>query len=114
MAKAKKEIKEQPVEQVCWASADKLRKNMDTAEYKHIVLELIFLKYISNNFYELSHKLEADEGDYVGADSNDPYEYRAENNISSVWLQMMGIDNSHKTLQFQVENTHISWQINWR
>jgi type I restriction enzyme M protein len=53
MAEAKKEVKEQPVEQVLWAAADKLRKNMDAAEYKHIVLGLIFLKYISDNFYEL-------------------------------------------------------------
>jgi type I restriction enzyme M protein len=44
MAKAKKEVKEQPVEQVLWAAADKLRKNMDAAEYKHIVLGLIFLQ----------------------------------------------------------------------
>jgi type I restriction enzyme M protein len=79
MAKAKKEVKAQPVEQVLWASADKLRKNMDAAEYKHIVLGLIFLKYISDNFYELYHKLEAGEGDYAGANPNDPYEYRAEN-----------------------------------
>ena len=79
MAKAKKEVKEQPVEQVLWAAADKLRKNMDAAEYKHIVLGLIFLKYISDNFYELYKKLEVGEGDYAGADPNDPYEYRAEN-----------------------------------
>jgi len=62
MARVKKEITTQPVEQVLWASADKLRKNMDAAEYKHIVLGLIFLKYISDNFYELYHKLEAGEG----------------------------------------------------
>ena len=43
MAKVKKEAKEQSVEQVLWSSADKLRKNMDAAEYKHIVLGLIFL-----------------------------------------------------------------------
>lgn len=79
MARAKKDAKDQPVEQVLWAAADKLRKNMDAAEYKHIVLGLIFLKYISDNFYELYHKLEAGEGDYAGADPNDPYEYRAEN-----------------------------------
>jgi hypothetical protein len=65
MARAKKGTKEQPVEQVLWASADKLRKNMDAAEYKHIVLGLIFLKYISDNFYELYHKLESGEGDYA-------------------------------------------------
>ena len=43
MARAKKETAPQPIEQVLWASADKLRKNMDAAEYKHIVLGLIFL-----------------------------------------------------------------------
>ena len=37
MARAKKEVKEQRIEQVLWASADKLRKNMDAAEYKHSV-----------------------------------------------------------------------------
>lgn len=79
MAKAGNTTNNQPVEQVLWAAADKLRKNMDAAEYKHIVLGLIFLKYISDNFYELYHKLEAGEGDYAGADPDDPYEYRAEN-----------------------------------
>ena len=69
----------QPIEQALWASADKLRKNMDAAEYKHIVLGLIFLKYISDNFYELYRKLEAGEGDYAGSKPDDPYEYRAEN-----------------------------------
>jgi type I restriction enzyme M protein len=79
MPKTKKVQKEQPVEQVLWASADKLRKNMDAAEYKHIVLGLIFLKYISDNFYELYSKLKDGEGDYAGANPDDPYEYRAEN-----------------------------------
>lgn len=79
MAKTKKETKEQPVEQVLWASADKLRKNMDAAEYKHIVLGLIFLKYISDNFNELFIKLKEGKGEYEGADPDDPNEYRAEN-----------------------------------
>ncbi len=79
MVKAKKETKEQPVEQVLWASADKLRKNMDAAEYKHIVLGLIFLKYISDNFNELYIKLKEGKGEYEGADPDDPNEYRAEN-----------------------------------
>ncbi len=33
-----------------WASADKLRNNMDASEYKHVVLGLIFLKYVSDTF----------------------------------------------------------------
>ncbi len=79
MAKVKRVTSDQPIEQVLWSAADKLRKNMDAAEYKHIVLGLIFLKYISDNFYELYRKLEVGEGDYAGADPDDPYEYRAEN-----------------------------------
>jgi len=79
MARAKKEIKDQPIEQVLWASADKLRKNMDAAEYKHVVLGLIFLKYISDSFYELYNKLKEGKGDYEGANPDDPYEYRAGN-----------------------------------
>ena len=60
-------------------AADKLRKNIDAAEYKHIVLGLIFLKYISDSFEELHAKLEKGEGQYDGADPEDQDEYRAEN-----------------------------------
>jgi len=60
-----------------WQTADKLRNNMDAAEYKHVVLGLIFLKYISDAFDELHKKLTADVAN--GADPEDPDEYRAEN-----------------------------------
>jgi type I restriction-modification system DNA methylase subunit len=40
-----------------WAAADKLRGHMDAAEYKHVVLGLIFLKYISDAFEEHQNKL---------------------------------------------------------
>ena len=51
-------------EQELWAAADKLRNNMDAAEYKHVVLGLIFLKYISDSFEELYENLRNDpEGD---------------------------------------------------
>ena len=41
-----------------WATADKLRSNMDAAEYKHLVLGLVFLKYISDSFTEQRGELE--------------------------------------------------------
>jgi type I restriction enzyme M protein len=62
-----------------WLTADKLRNNMDAAEYKHVVLGLIFLKYISDAFEEHRAKLLAGQGDYVGANAEDPDEYKAEN-----------------------------------
>jgi type I restriction enzyme M protein len=62
-----------------WLAADKLRSNMDAAEYKHVVLGLIFLKYISDSFEEHHAKLMSGEGEYGGANPEDPDEYRAEN-----------------------------------
>ena len=62
-----------------WLTADKLRNNMDAAEYKHVVLGLIFLKYISDSFEEHRAKLLAGVGDYEGANPEDPDEYKAEN-----------------------------------
>jgi len=64
-------------EATLWASADKLRNNMDAAEYKHVVLGLIFLKYISDAFEERYAQLlqEKDQG----ADPEDSDEYLSEN-----------------------------------
>ncbi|PKR80957.1 DNA methyltransferase [Brumimicrobium salinarum] len=62
-------------EKKLFKAADKLRKNIDAAEYKHVVLGLIFLKYISESFTELYHKLEEDEW----SDPEDRDEYIAEN-----------------------------------
>ncbi len=58
-----------------WQMADALRGSMDAAEYKHVVLGLIFLKYISDAFEEQHAKLEAEKAS--GADPEDPDEYRA-------------------------------------
>jgi type I restriction enzyme M protein len=57
-----------------WAAADTLRGSMDAAEYKHVVLGLIFLKYISDAFEEQHAKLEAEQAQ--GANPEDPDEYR--------------------------------------
>jgi len=58
-----------------WQAADKLRNNMDAAEYKHVVLGLVFLKYISDAFKEIYERLKNE----AGADPEDSDEYRAEN-----------------------------------
>jgi type I restriction enzyme M protein len=59
-----------------WQMADALRGSMDAAEYKHVVLGLIFLKYISDAFEEQHAKLVAEKS--KGADPEDPDEYRAQ------------------------------------
>jgi len=66
-------------EKTLFKAADKLRKNMDAAEYKHIVLGLIFLKYISDSFEELYIQIKEGKGDFAGANPEDADEYRAEN-----------------------------------
>ena len=60
-----------------WQAADKLRNNMDAAEYKHVVLGLIFLKFISDAFEEKHQALLVEVSQ--GADPEDPDEYRADN-----------------------------------
>ena len=76
MAK-KKEVIEEPLEKRLWKAADKLRKNIDAAEYKHVVLGLIFLRYISVSFERLYAELMRQQAD--GADPEDREEYLAEN-----------------------------------
>ena len=58
-----------------WQMADALRGSMDAAEYKHVVLGLIFLKYISDAFEERHACLEGERAN--GANPEDPDEYRA-------------------------------------
>jgi type I restriction enzyme M protein len=62
-------------EEKLWQAADALRANMDAAEYKHVVLGLVFLKYVSDAFEEQHARLVAEKA--TGADPEDPDEYRA-------------------------------------
>lgn len=59
------------LEKKLWKAADKLRSNMDAAEYKHVVLGLIFLKYISDSFKEKHEELQHEE--YAVAEDRDEY-----------------------------------------
>ena len=63
------------LEKQLWKAADKLRNNMDAAEYKHVVLGLIFLKYISDKFQKVYDEISSEEY----ADPEDPAEYEAKN-----------------------------------
>jgi type I restriction enzyme M protein len=63
------------IKKTLWATADKLRANMDAAEYKHLVLGLIFVKYISDTFAarraELARRFADEADDYFLHDSDD-------------------------------------------
>ena len=67
------------IEKRLWSAANKLRKNIDVAEYKRIALGLIFLKYISDSFEALYNKLQEGKGKYKGVAPEDRDEYKAEN-----------------------------------
>jgi type I restriction enzyme M protein len=92
MAKKVKAEQEEPLEKKLWKAADKLRKNMDAAEYKHVVLGLIFLKYISDAFEEQYQKLVSQISE--GADPEDKNEYTADKVFyvppSSRWKWIQG------------------------
>ena len=60
MAKQKKETKEKAIEVTLWEAANKLRGSVEPAEYKHVVLSLIFLKFASDKFEEHRAKLIAE------------------------------------------------------
>ncbi len=64
----------QTLEARLWAAADALRNKMDAAEYKHVVLGLIFLKYISDAFEELHARLVAEADKGADPESKDEYE----------------------------------------
>ena len=57
---AKKELKEKAIEVTLWDAANKLRGSVEPAEYKHVVLGLIFLKFASDKFEERRKELLAD------------------------------------------------------
>lgn len=73
-----------------WTTADKLRGNVDAAEYKHVVLGLIFLKYISDAFDEVYQRLQGEQY----ANPEDPEEYAAQNSFwvpeEARWLKLQG------------------------
>ncbi|MDB5008519.1 MAG: type restriction-modification system methyltransferase subunit [Mucilaginibacter sp.] len=77
MAKTNKQ-EDKPLEQLLFFTADKLRKNIDAAEYKSYVLGLLFLKYVSDAFEVLHQKILKKEGEYAYDDPEDKLVYSAE------------------------------------
>lgn len=99
MAASKKQATSSTVgfEQQLWAAADKMRGHMDPAEYKHVALGLIFLKYISDTFEE-KHTLLSKE---AGANPEDRDEYLADNVF---WVPK---EARWKHIQSQAKTPHI-------
>ncbi len=76
MAQTRFNSSNQFLEKTLWEAADKMRSNMDAAEYKHVVLGLIFLKYISDSFLELHSKLQNDPEGLSDPEDVDEYKMR--------------------------------------
>ena len=79
-----------------WQMADALHGSMDAAEYQHVCLGLLFLKYISDAFEEMHAALLAEKAQ--GADPEDPDEYRAQSIFwvppEARWPHIRGIDSA--------------------
>lgn len=86
MAKKTKEVIKKTIEQTLWDSANELRGNLDAAEYKSVVLGLVFLKYI-NDCFKVKHDELVAEGDGF---EEDPDEYIGDN-IFLFRLMLVGI-----------------------
>lgn len=71
-----------------WEAGDALRGSMDAAEYKHVVLDAIFLRYISDSFEELHARLESERSQ--GVDPEDPDAYRALNVLCGFHPKLAG------------------------
>ena len=93
------------MERTLWAAADKLRGSMDAAEYKHVVLGLIFLKYVSDAFLEVRAQLEDEIEE--GADPDDEDEYR--------WRSVFWVPPPARwdVLAAQARQSHIGSIIDW-
>lgn len=92
------------IKKTLWATADKLRANMDAAEYKHLVLGLIFVKYISDTFAarraELTARLANPADEYYFGEAS-PEELAAEledrdyyKEVNAFWVPEAGFGSS--------------------
>jgi len=68
-----------------WLAADKMRNNMDAAEYKHVVLGLIFLKYISDAFEETTTAPSRRKRSLRNS-SNWPRRWTPQRSAASIWV----------------------------
>ena len=95
------------IETQLWSAADTLRGNVDASEYKHVVLGLLFLKYISDAFEELHTKLQQEPG----ADPEDRDEYLAENVFwvpqEARWARLQG-EARQPTIGTTVDNAMLA------
>ena len=91
-------------EEQLWQAADKLRSNMDAAEYKHVVLGLIFLKYVSDSFKEKYEQL-LSEG-YGDEEDRDEYIQRGVLRAESFMKRTHQGSNSQKIQKLKASDNH--------
>jgi len=72
-----------------WKVADKLRKNIDAAEYKHVVLGLIFLRYISDAFESLYGKLKSGVDEFALAEGKKGGQFYTPRSVVEVLVEML-------------------------
>ena len=77
-----------------WQMADALRGSMDAAEYKHVVLGLLFLKYVSDAFEELYRRVAEGKGEYENANPEDKDEYRGDRHFLGAQRIALGVSKS--------------------
>lgn len=80
----RKAKQEESIEKQLWKAADKLRKNIDAAEYKHVVMGLVFLKYISDSFEELYNSLKSEDRDEYKMEEEQVLNQRINDNLAKV------------------------------
>ena len=88
------------LEKNLWEAADKLRKNIDAAEYKHVVLGLFFLRHIYVSFQKLYDRITLGLPPYKGVNPEDPAPYQAENIFfvppKARWSVIQATSNHHR------------------
>ncbi len=91
-----------------WTAADKMRNNMDAAEYKHVVLGLIFLKYISDAFAEVYLELKNDPEKLSNPEDKDEYKAKMQHSLPIHYMAVSPLAHRKRLFNPKTENLNKS------